>query len=78
MQIVYQHGCKWRFDFNARKSAVQVFGETNKESKIGHENRVFKLGNQKVKEKGYYDHVGIKVCMKGDFFVRTEERVKKA
>ena len=78
MQIVYKHGCKWRFDFNASKSAVQVFGETKNQAKIGAEYRIFKLGKNRVKEKLYYDHVGIKVCCMGDFHVRTVEKVKKA
>ena len=35
-------------------------------------------GHDRVKECQYYDHVGIKVCVKGDSHVRTEEKVKKA
>ena len=78
MQIVYKHGCKWRFEFNAKKSAVQVFGESRAEAKIGAKYRNFKLGKCKVKEKPYYDHVGVKVCAMGDSSVRTEEKIKKA
>ena len=51
MQIVYNHGCRWRFDFNAKKSAVQVFGETKREAKIGAQYRIFKLGKSKEQEK---------------------------
>ena len=45
---------------------------------IGCANRIFSLGAEKVNEKLYYDHVGVKTCVQGDFHVRTEERVMKA
>ena len=78
MGRVFQHGCNWRYSFNACKSAVLVFGETPHESRIGSTNRMFSLGGVRVKEKPYYDHVGIKTCVKGDTHVRTEEKVSKA
>ena len=78
MDIVEGHGRTWRYSFNAKKSAVMVFGESNIETTIGSQNRMFKLGCDRVKETLYYDHVGIKICLKGDFHVRTSEKVKKA
>ena len=59
MQIVYQHGCDWRYAFNAAKSAVLVYGETPREMRIGAEYRMFSLGGNRVRERMYYDHVGI-------------------
>ena len=78
MSTVYEHGCDWRFKFNASKSAVLVFGETERERRIRSEHRMFSLGGKHVKERLYYDHVGVKTCVKGDTHVRTEEKVKKA
>ena len=78
MSIVERHGRTWRYSFNAKKSAVMVFGETPRETEIGRKNRMFKLGTNRVKEVPYYDHVGVKICLKGDFHVRTAEKVKKA
>ena len=78
MNIVEKHGRTWRYSFNAKKSAVMVLGETLRETTIGRQNRMFKLGDNRVKETPHYDHVGVKICLKGDFFVRTEEKVKKA
>ena len=78
MDKVYTHGNTWRYTFNAKKSAVLIFGETKRERKIGSENRVFSLGLEKVKEKLYYDHVGIKTCVQGDTHFRTDEKVAKA
>ena len=77
MERVHQHGCDRRYSFNAGKSAVLVFGESNKDRKHGSENRMFRLGGKRVKERLYYEHVGVKTCVKGDTFVRTEERVAK-
>ena len=78
MSIVHKHGCKWRYSFNASKSAVLVFGETSNERKHGSVSRMFRLGTERVKERIYYDHVGVKTCVKGDTHVRTDEKVSKA
>ena len=78
MNIVERHGRTWRYTFNAKKSVVMVFGESSAEAARGSANRMFKLGHDRVKECQYYDHVGVKVCVKGDSHVRTEEKVKKA
>ena len=76
--IVEKHGQTWRYSFNAGKSAIMVYGESKRETAIGSEHRMFSLGEKRVKETGYYDHVGIKACLKGDTHIRTEEKVKKA
>ena len=78
MNVVYNHGNTWRYSFNAKKSAVLVFGETNRERQIGSKNRVFSLGPEKVSEKLHYDHVGVKTCVLGDTHCRTEEKIIKA
>ena len=78
MNEVHTHSCLWRYSFNAKKSAILIFGESLKERRIGTANRVFKLGPERVKERLYYDHVGVKTCVKGDTFIRTEEKAKKA
>ena len=78
MDVVDTHGNTWRYSFNAKKSAVLVFGETKRERQIGCANRTFSLGTDRVKEKLYYDHVGVKTCVQGDFHVRTEEKIMKA
>ena len=67
MDIVAQHGRTWRYSFNAKKSAVMVYGESAAETLKGSTNRMFKLGNDRVKETRYYDHVGIKACLKEDY-----------
>ena len=54
MSIVHEHGCKWRYSFNASKSAVLVFGETQHERKIASDARTFRLGKERVKERLFY------------------------
>ena len=48
MDMVYSNGNTWRYSFNAKKSAVLVFGESKKERQIGSANRVFPRGTEKV------------------------------
>ena len=78
MLVVYQHGCTWRYDFNARKSGVLVFGETERRRRINAKNRSFKLGPAIVKEVAEYDHVGIRTSVLSDSISGLEERVGKA
>ena len=77
LRTVYSHSLKWRYKYNAAKSAVMVYGETRRENAIGKKHRIFKLGPQKVPEKCSYDHVGVKNCLFGDFTERIEERISK-
>ena len=43
MNIVECHGRTWRYTFNAKKSAVMVFGESSAEAVHGSANRMFKF-----------------------------------
>ena len=60
MDIVHNHGCTWRYELNAKKSGVLVYGEVPREHERNCLDRVFKLGQNKVKERINYDHVGIR------------------
>ena len=77
LRTVYTHSLKWRYRYNAAKSAVMIYGETRRENAIGKKHRMFKLGPQKVPEKCSYDHVGVKNYLFGDFTERIEERISK-
>ena len=48
--IVVNYGRRWRFKFNAKKSAVLVHGETKNEHEKNAPQRVFKLGTDRVPE----------------------------
>ena len=75
--MVSEHGRKWRFKFNAAKSAVMVFGEDRKSNITNREYRVFRLGQERVKEKETYDHVGVKMSLFIDNTLRKGEKISK-
>ena len=77
MDIVYRHGCIWRYELNAKKSGVLVYGESPKEHDLNSLNRLFKLGPNKVKERQNYDHVGIRNSIFSDDNSGIEERIVK-
>ena len=78
MDIVYQHGCTWHYEFNARKSGVLVFGDDNNNNRGKDQMREFQLGDAIVKERLKYDHVGVRTSVIVDDFSGVEERVAKA
>ena len=77
MDIVYKHGCAWRYEFNAKKSGVLVYGESVREHECNSVDRCFKLGPDKVKERVNYDHVGIRNTIFYDDNSGIEERFSK-
>ena len=78
MDIVYRHGCTLRYEFNAKKSGVLVYGEDRKEHKHNVQHRAFRLGPAKVSERENYDHVGIRAIISDDDVSGIEERLSKA
>ena len=77
MRIAHGHACRWRYKFNARKSAVLVYGESKSETAKYSKLRQYSIGGDRVYERPSYDHVGIKSCIGGNFADRTVEKVKK-
>ena len=59
LEIINTHGNKWRYEYNAAKSAILTHGETRKAWERNSKFRNFKLGSKKVREKEEYEHVGI-------------------
>ena len=78
METVYQHRCTWRYEFNAKKSGVLVYGESSAEHKRNRQNRAFRLGPAKVDERENYDHVGIHAIIDSADISGIEERLSKA
>ena len=77
LDIVYRYSCRWRFYYNADKSAVMVYGENKRESCKNAKYRTFRLGSEKVKERVEYGHVGVKNCLYNDTTPRTEDRISR-
>ena len=59
LDIINSHGNKWRYEYNASKSAILVHGEGKNAWIRNSKFRSFRLGSKKVKEKEAYEHVGI-------------------
>ena len=77
MDIVYKHGCVWRYELNAKKSGVLVYGESRKDHDVNAVDRQFRLGPNRVKERVFYDHVGIRNSIFYDDTSGIEERISK-
>ena len=75
--IVNDYGNKWRFHFNAKKSAIMTYGENPKSNVEYSKQRVFKLGNARVSEKNTYDHVGVKAQLYKNDPTRVNEKIIK-
>ena len=77
LELVTEYSNKWRYSYNASKSAIMVYGENVREMKNGKKHRSFTLCKKKVKETESYDHVGIKNCLFNNYRPRTDERISK-
>ena len=77
MALVHAHGCTWRYDLNAKKSGVLVYGESIKEHECNSVDRIFKLGPNRVNERVNYDHVGIRNTIFNSDISGIEERISK-
>ena len=77
LNIINEYARKWSYKYNAKKSAVMVYGETVRENTRGIKYRNFRLGQERVPEKTVYGHVGIKCCRFNNYTPRTEERISK-
>ena len=51
LDAVFKHSRKWRYEFNAKKSAILVYGESKKDRNCIKDLRVYRLGNDIIKER---------------------------
>ena len=77
MDIVYQHGCTWRYEFNAKKSGVLIYGDDNVDNPGNRYMRHYRLGAAEVKESNFYDHVGIRASVDKFDISGIEDRLEK-
>ena len=78
MDVVYAHGRTWRYDFNAKKSGILVFGESRREHETNSRKRVFSLGTDRVNERAVYEQVGINVSIYPQDISGVIDRLVKA
>ena len=77
LNIVHLHSRRWRYNFNAKKSAVIVYGEGERENKLNSKNREHRLGIEKVQEKNSYEHLGLMTFNNFVNTQRTKDKVGK-
>ena len=77
LSIAHQYSLDWQYEYNAKKCAVMVYGETRNELNKFKKFRYFILGKEKIKERVEYDHVGVKNCLFHNYKPRVEERISK-
>ena len=77
LKIVHLHSREWRYDFNAKKSAIVVYGEGERDNKINSQYRMYKLGGEKVKEQDSYEHLGLMTFNQPNCNIRTKDKVGK-
>ena len=77
LSIIDDYAKKWRYSYNAKKSAILIFGETRKEHDRGIRYRNFSLGGEKVPELSEYDHVGVKNCLFNNTMPRSLDRISR-
>ena len=63
--------------FNPKKSAVLVYGESEREHRRNTQYRDYKLGNDRIKEEVDYDHLGLKNNCLGQNTNRIKEKLSK-
>lgn len=71
MDTCFHYSCDWRYEYNASKSAVVVFNES--EAEFRRSDRTWILGNDVVVEKTEYVHLGV-IC---DKYMCDDDNVKQ-
>ena len=77
LKTAYEYSCKWRFCFNVAKCAILVLGESETQRSSRRLREKFYLGNEQVKERNEYTHVGIPINVNGESCTAIEESVSK-
>ena len=77
LDLAYKYYCKCRFYYNARKSAIMVYGEKKQEAVKNAKFRNYHLGQDEVKVTNKYEHIGVINCLFGNYTARTEDRISR-
>ena len=77
LNIAHLHSLKWRYNFNAKKCAIVVYGETERNNKVNSKDRMYRLGHERVKETYSYEHLGLTSYNSHNHTERTIDKVSK-
>ena len=74
LDIVSSYACKWRYRFNAQKSAIMVFGEAPRSRAVARDSRQWTLNGTVIQESNEYHHLGVLRSVNPSSLSRTAER----
>ena len=59
LEIVFSYSVQWRYQLNAQKSAIQIFGESAATHARNRPSRQWLIGSEVIPEKDSYHHLGV-------------------
>ncbi|CAI8043785.1 hypothetical protein GBAR_LOCUS24293, partial [Geodia barretti] len=74
LEIVFSYSVQWRYQLNAQKSAIQIFGESAATRARNRPSRQWIIGSEVIPEKDSYHHLGILRSVSHSSNARTSER----
>ena len=77
MNICFDYGVRWRYDFNNSKSGIVTFGETKSQHFISMNKRTWVLGSETVKVFYEYKNLGVLKTYGGSFSSNLIDDIEK-
>ena len=77
MNICFDYGVRWRYEFNNSKSGIVTFGETKAQHFISMNKRSWVLGSETVKELYEYKNLGVLKNYVGSFSSNVIDNIEK-
>ena len=74
LDLVSNYARRWRYSFNAQKSAIMVFGEAPRARAAARNSRQWTLNGTVIQEANEYHHLGVLRTVNPSSFPRTLER----
>ena len=74
LEIVFSYSVQWRYQLNAQKSAIQIFGESAASRARNPPSRQWLIGSEVILEKDSYHHLGVLRSVSYSSNPRTSER----
>ena len=77
MNICFDYGVRWRYEFNNSKSGIVTFGETKAQHFISMNKRSWVLGSETVEELYEYKNLGVLKYYVGSFSSNVTDNIEK-
>ena len=77
INICFDYGVRWRYEFNNSKSGIVTFGETKSQCFISMNKRSWALGSEIVEEFYEYKNLGVLINYAGSFSSNVIDNFEK-